>query len=159
MGCCFASNKIHHENENIPVKIEIVDNKKVEKQEFHWGYKDGIGPENWSKFYPNASCSHQSPIEIITYDADYSQVLEENNLIVNYPRDCFKTIQNNGHTFVVSGSNLGKLSGGPLKNATYSLLSFHMHWGDHDQEGGSEHILDGRAFSAEVIMINYLFKI
>ena len=27
MGCCFASNKIHHENENMPVKIEIVDNK------------------------------------------------------------------------------------------------------------------------------------
>jgi len=150
MGCCFASNKIHQEI--VPVKQEISENKKIEKQEFHWGYEDATGPAHWSKYFPNASCSHQSPIEIITYDCDFSQVLEENNLIINYPRHCFTNIQNNGHTFVVSGSNLGKLSGGPLKNLTFSLLSWHMHWGSKNEEG-SEHIIDGKAYSAEVIKI------
>jgi hypothetical protein len=40
------------------------------------------------------------------------------------------------------------LRGGPLEDE-YELLQFHAHWGA-DNEHGSEHTVDGRAFAAEV---------
>lgn len=47
------------------------------------------------------------------------------------------------------------VTGGPVKNE-YNFLQFHMHWGDI-LERGSEHLLDGKAFSAEV-RINIYFS-
>ncbi len=41
-----------------------------------------------------------------------------------------------------------EIIGGPVNDA-YRFLQFHMHWGD-DVHRGSEHLLDGMAFSAEV---------
>ncbi len=44
------------------------------------------------------------------------------------------------------------LSGGPL-DSEYELLQFHAHWGSSNDHG-SEHTVDGRAFAAEVKIIN-----
>jgi carbonic anhydrase len=43
------------------------------------------------------------------------------------------------------------LEGGPLKNK-YVLEQFHCHWGPEDSVG-SEHLVDGKSYAAEVNMI------
>ena len=47
--------------------------------------------------------------------------------------------------------------GGPVNDA-YRFLQFHMHWGD-DVHRGSEHLLDGMAFSAEVLYTDNFFTL
>lgn len=42
------------------------------------------------------------------------------------------------------------ITGGPL-NHHYKLIQFHAHWGK-DCHCGSEHIIDGKHYSAEVII-------
>ena len=42
-----------------------------------------------------------------------------------------------------------EVKGGPTKH-DYNFLQFHMHWGE-TCERGSEHLIDGEAYSAEVI--------
>jgi hypothetical protein len=51
--------------------------------------------------------------------------------------------------FIKERLNFSGLSGGPL-TGEYELLQFHAHWGA-DNDHGSEHPVDGRAFAAEVI--------
>jgi hypothetical protein len=51
--------------------------------------------------------------------------------------------------FIKERLNFSGLSGGPL-TGEYELLQFHAHWGA-DNDHGSEHTVDGRAFAAEVI--------
>ncbi len=85
----------------------------------------------------------------MSLEAEFDPNLEENTLMINYTQDCFKKIQNNGRTFVVTGDACGKVSGGPIRNLTYSFLQFHMHWGRNDSEG-SEHLIDGKPYAAEV---------
>ncbi len=45
--------------------------------------------------------------------------------------------------FIIQG-----VSGGPV-SYQFNFLQFHMHWGDQ-LDKGSEHLLDGKPFSAEV---------
>ena len=40
------------------------------------------------------------------------------------------------------------MCGGPVSNS-YNFLQFHMHWGD-SIERGSEHLVDGHPYAAEV---------
>lgn len=51
-------------------------------------------------------------------------------------------------TLLMYNSLKTEVSGGPVDHC-YNFLQFHMHWGD-SIERGSEHLLDGKAFSAEV---------
>ena len=44
------------------------------------------------------------------------------------------------------------LKGGPLPES-YRLRQFHFHWGSTD-DCGSEHLVDGAPFSAEVMQLN-----
>ena len=50
-------------------------------------------------------------------------------------------IQNNKFKIVVKG--------GPAKHE-YKFLQFHMHWGD-ELDMGSEHLINGHPFAAEVL--------
>lgn len=55
--------------------------------------------------------------------------------------------------------NESRVRGGPVKNE-YSFLQFHMHWGD-STEAGSEHLLNGKPYAAEMHFVNWnheLFK-
>lgn len=45
------------------------------------------------------------------------------------------------------------VAGGPTHNE-HNFLQFHMHWGD-TSERGSEHLIDGKAFSAELHFVNW----
>lgn len=85
---------------------------------------------------------------------------------------------NGGHTFVVNGpspNSLGKYKRDTLKQKkkvlleynsrfilvsgcclanSYQFAQFHMHWGATDADG-SEHLIDGRSYSAEVKLIQH----
>ena len=43
--------------------------------------------------------------------------------------------------------------GGPLQNE-YKIENFHFHWGS-DNSCGSEHLLEGKSFAAEVHVVHY----
>ena len=47
------------------------------------------------------------------------------------------------------------LEGGPLKD-TYQLEQYHCHWGVNDSVG-SEHLVDGQSYAAEVTYSYFLF--
>ena len=61
-------------------------------------------------------------------------------------------LKNNGHTIVFNPTNKLAL----LKNhrGTYNLQQFHFHWGRHAGEG-SEHILHGRQYDAEIHFVHH----
>lgn len=42
-----------------------------------------------------------------------------------------------------------EVSGGPLNEDNYKFAQFHMHWGVDDTKG-SEHLVDGQSYPAEV---------
>ena len=48
------------------------------------------------------------------------------------------------------------MSGGPLEGE-YQLAQFHAHWGGENARG-SEHTVDGKAFSAELHLVHYNTK-
>ena len=62
------------------------------------------------------------------------------------------TLTNNGHapTLTIS-KQLGtaKLTGGPLGKSVYKLEQLHFHFGCENNKG-SEHTVDGQAYSGEV---------
>jgi len=41
------------------------------------------------------------------------------------------------------------ITGGPCRGFTYRLAQVEIHWGETDK-AGSEHLIDGRAYAAEV---------
>lgn len=55
---------------------------------------------------------------------------------------------------VVPSDRCAALVGGPLHDEEYVFWQMHMHWGSSDQ-WGSEHLLDGHAFSAELHIVHY----
>ena len=96
---------------------------------------------------------YQSPINIETKKAIYDPNLAKYPLKVNYnDQSCFQ-IKNTGHTFQVDGyaNNKSGVFSGPVKY-DYNFLQFHMHWGDTPADG-SEHMIDGKSYAAEVIII------
>jgi carbonic anhydrase len=46
------------------------------------------------------------------------------------------------------------VTGGPVKG-DYHFLQFHMHWGYGSKDKGSEHLIDGRAYAAELHFVNW----
>lgn len=50
------------------------------------------------------------------------------------------------------------LTGGPLMDDVYKLEQYHCHWGCSDSRG-SEHTVDGQAFSGEVSYIRYVLEL
>lgn len=68
------------------------------------------------------------------------------------------SVSNNGHTFVLRMNFAEKvlLEGGPLKGS-YVVESIHWHWGNTD-DAGSEHVMDGKRYSAEMHIVAYNMK-
>lgn len=68
--------------------------------------------------------------------------------------------QNNGHAFVIKFTYAdgmpARFLGGSLKTP-YIIDNIHWHWGDNDQQG-SEHTINGRAYSAEAHVVSYNSK-
>ncbi|XP_073535633.1 carbonic anhydrase 1-like [Phyllobates terribilis] len=119
-----------------------------------WGYDVHNGPDHWHKVYPIAQGNFQSPIDIRSKEAKFDASLK--SLSINYSPASIKSIINIGHSFHVISEDTADISvvkGGPL-NANYRLNQFHFHWGPTN-DFGSEHTVDGKAYSAELHLVHW----
>ncbi|XP_033116213.1 carbonic anhydrase 14-like isoform X2 [Anneissia japonica] len=105
--------------------------------------------------YPESDCGgrSQSPIEFSSMDTEYRSFdpLVLTNLVpVN---EVQMYLENNGHTLMVHLNGSEEISGADLGN-TYIAEQFHFHWGSDDSVG-SEHLIDGRQYPAELHIVHY----
>ena len=106
------------------------------------------GPATW----PGAckTGKRQSPININSSEAVYDKALGEfdlKNYDTKLPLNF--TVSNNGHGMLVSlAGGVYFVSGGGLVGS-YKTVLFHLHWGP-DEDKGSEHVVNGKAYPAEV---------
>ncbi|KAJ3607386.1 hypothetical protein NHX12_024437 [Muraenolepis orangiensis] len=111
-------------------------------------------PDQWSQI-PGAFCGghRQSPVDIDSSSAVTEPKLH-NFIFTNFTaRHALTTLENNGHT--VKGKVVDsqvEVSGGGL-SGSYSVLQFHLHWGDTVEHPGSEHTLDGQRYPMEMHIV------
>ncbi|KAJ8302664.1 hypothetical protein KUTeg_019060, partial [Tegillarca granosa] len=112
------------------------------------------GLTDWSKNFPEANGQHQSPINLISDNAEYDPTLSERPLLINYSTSRETDILNDGQTVIVYPKYRGVVSGGPLVDGhQYELAEIRFHWGRLSTKG-SEHKCNGKAFPME----NYFKK-
>ncbi|XP_063306414.1 carbonic anhydrase 13-like [Pelobates fuscus] len=98
--------------------------------------------------------SHQSPINICTKKVQHDPFLKP--IKIQYDPKTTRKIVNKGHCFNVEfddATDMSVLSDGPL-TGNYRLLQFHFHWGSTD-ETGSEHVIDGKVYPAEMHIVHW----
>jgi len=129
-----------------------------------WSYPEDGG--HW-----DANCVAQaagSPINLdytyrnfhfgyLDYFEDYSNAVFQFN---GYDMERNWQMSDNGHsiTFTVADEDHVdtdmQVHGGHLERP-YNFHSFHMHWGNRDLEGGSEHTVNGKHYFAELHLVHY----
>ncbi|KAL8610386.1 hypothetical protein ACOMHN_041200 [Nucella lapillus] len=122
-----------------------------------WSYDEehGFGPNVWATEYPNADGSRQSPVDIETARTLFSSRLCDPPLHISYGPEKDVKLRNNGHTVKAECPNQkSTLTGGPLSDTVYRLAQLHFHWGAEDDRG-SEHTVDGQAYSAEIHFVHW----
>lgn len=114
-----------------------------------WDYEGERGPANWGGLTlkdktNDCGATHQSPIDIVSGQADGAE-----SLTLNYqPRNLIT--HNTGHTVQAEAGPEGPAGGFiELGGQRYSLQQFHYH-------APSEHTLDGRQFDAELHFVHKL---
>ncbi|XP_036603792.1 carbonic anhydrase 2-like [Trichosurus vulpecula] len=124
----------------------------------HWEYDPDMNrPEFWYKTFPIACGKQQSPLEIQYCKMQYDSALKPLKLC--YDPSTAKRIISNGQAFIVEfddSTDRAVLCGGPLIG-NYRFLQFHFHWGSSGIQG-SEHILDGKQYAAELHLIHWNTK-
>ncbi|CRL05828.1 CLUMA_CG018855, isoform A [Clunio marinus] len=144
-------NKYNTKHPNI---LEKGDESNIEN--FSYDYSDPFGPRNWGRLSRNCDGNRQSPINLplgilksrigkpLTF-SDFSTTPKSIKVI------------NDGHSVKVEfnfpGNDEATISGGPLVGK-YKIDNVHWHWGEKDN-CGSEHLLNGRRFSAELHIVTY----
>ncbi|KAB5586552.1 hypothetical protein PHYPO_G00003010 [Pangasianodon hypophthalmus] len=119
-----------------------------------WGYGADDGPDTWHEKFPIANGPRQSPIDIVTGEAQYDPELRP--LILRYDPSVSMDIINSGHSVQVTfadDEDTSTLTGGPI-TGTYRLKQFHFHWGSSDDKG-SEHTVDGKLYPAELHLVHW----
>ncbi|XP_062917862.1 carbonic anhydrase 13-like [Mobula hypostoma] len=120
-----------------------------------WGYGPDNGPSRWAEIFPVAKEGiRQSPIDIKNAETKYDPSLKP--LSLNYDPSGAKSLVNSGISVQVDfddSKDQSVLSGGPI-SGKYRLRQFHLHWGACD-ERGSEHIIDGKPYSAELHLVHW----
>ncbi|XP_060777341.1 carbonic anhydrase 2-like [Neoarius graeffei] len=119
-----------------------------------WGYGAHNGPHTWHEKFPIANGPRQSPIDIVTGEAQYDPELKP--LTLHYDPSVSLDIINNGHSCQVTfadDEDTATLTGGPI-TGTYRLKQFHFHWGSSDDKG-SEHTVDGKMYPAELHLVHW----
>ena len=128
------------------------------------------GPDVWPHLeqFPSCAGEFQSPIDIISEEAIYDEILRPFNFSSLNKLITWNTT-NNGHTgslisiCCIFFYFLRLVLFYPLKYKspdeiefdndgvieTISLVQFHFHWGQNDFQG-SEHYIDGKKYSGEV---------
>lgn len=101
----------------------------------------------------------QSPIAIMSINPAYE--LQNKPLIIEYPATVENLrLNNTGFSWEVKIpyqiSMTTALYGAHLNQTyRYRLDQFHCHWGDERGNGGSEHTVDNRSYSAELHFVHY----
>ena len=116
----------------------------IKKSIFHFI----LGPGNWAGVCSTGK--RQSPIDIKSSETTHDTGLGSFTL-KNYDRKLNKTFtgSNNGHSLGMSfPEGVYNVSGGGLKDV-YTTAQFHFHYGPNNTVG-SEHIVDGEHYAAEV---------
>lgn len=112
------------------------------------------GPAIWLNEPPAAKGLHQSPVNITPSDVIYDADLSRCPLSIHYDAASCKTLLNNGHTLqAVVDAQDTSLEGGPYVHK-YRAAEFHFHWGRTSEEG-TEHLVDGKAYSAELHIVHW----
>jgi carbonic anhydrase len=115
-----------------------------------WSYDGPTGPQYWGTLTPDyAQCSsggRQSPIDIIEFRTSRRFL---GDLKFTYPTNASGTLWNNGHTIEFhSETNLwSHISGGPLYEDQYHIVSMHLH-------APSEHQLNGKYYPLELHIVH-----
>ncbi|XP_063780124.1 carbonic anhydrase 13-like isoform X2 [Pseudophryne corroboree] len=103
----------------------------------------------------NEQCRpRQSPININTKKVKYDSALKP--LYIYYDPKTSRRLVNVGHCFNVEFEDThdtSVLSDGPL-TGYYRLRQFHFHWGSTDRHG-SEHVVDGKTYPAELHIVHW----
>ena len=130
------------------------------KQHRHYTYKPST--HEWPSIYPVANGKRQSPINLALNDPDitvpaapYTPELT----LDKYSSSDITSVENTGITVMFHAhENATVITGGPIDASLgYRLLQFHFHWGSHSH-CGSEHLLNGRQFSAELHLVHFNTK-
>lgn len=112
------------------------------------------GPQHWADKHLKYQPGHrQSPIDILTDRVSSDPKLWRNPLKWSYPRRT-AGLENTGYLWkAVLPADGSFLRGGPL-NDDYELEQFHCHWGS-DNSAGSEHLVDGESYAAEIHFVHF----
>ena len=107
----------------------------------------------WANF-PGSFCGtgrRQSPINIATADVRESNTLFRNLMFNGYDGMVDGSLANTGHNVQFNPST----TGASVMNheGTYNLLQFHLHWGE-GQRDGSEHLVNGTQYAAEIHFVH-----
>ncbi|XP_042331827.1 carbonic anhydrase 4-like [Sceloporus undulatus] len=117
-----------------------------------WCYdKPSCGPKMWS-YLGNCSGEKQSPINIVTKKTISDDCLGPINFVGYEDRKRPQLLKNTGHYPEVEMKKGATISG-PGLPATYSLKSFHLHWGTYNLRG-SEHAIDGLHQAMELHIVH-----
>jgi len=119
-----------------------------------WGYKSENGPGHWHKEFPIANGCRQSPIDIVTAEAEEEALPP---VKCYYPDVGGMTITNTGSSWKMDlQAEDSHLSGAALED-TYQALQMHAHWGSCRGKG-SEHTLNGVEYDAEFHIVHFNTK-
>lgn len=128
----------------------------------HWRFQHSYAEKHsncarhplWTGPVSSPGGTQQSPINIQWTDSVYDPKLAP--LRVSYDAASCRYLWNTGYFFQVEFDDSCEesgISGGPLGNH-YRLKQFHFHWGATD-EWGSEHMVDGHAYPAELHLVHW----
>ncbi|KAH0626356.1 hypothetical protein JD844_001294, partial [Phrynosoma platyrhinos] len=109
------------------------------------------GPNTW-RFLGNCNGKKQSPINILTKKTISDDCLGQINFFGYEDRKRPQLLKNTGHYPEVEMKKGATISG-PGLPATYSLKSFHFHWGTYNHRG-SEHAIDGLHYAMELHIVH-----
>ncbi|PFX25452.1 Carbonic anhydrase 2 [Stylophora pistillata] len=116
------------------------------------------GPNDWGKVSKHCDESAQSPINIEKSSLKNDGSLRKLRFL---PEDwygrVYGVLENNGHAPTLEidkPRGTSTLTGGPLGNSVYKLQQMHIHFGCENNKG-SEHTVNGRAFAGELHLVHY----
>lgn len=111
------------------------------------------GPPDWHKGWDDCGHDRQSPVHIRTRKVVHKSYPTLKITFDNPGGLVTGTLENTGHSPTLNiekSQGTAKITGGPLGDTTYILNQFHVHFGCKNNRG-SEHFLNGKQFSGQVM--------
>lgn len=123
-----------------------------------WGYGE-LGAD-WEG--DHCLGKHQSPIDIVTTEADLKPAASFKYTTGHYGMERKWISKSNGHTVVFEptadeSNPMPFIESAALIEGKYQLAQFHFHWGS-SSGGGSEHTIDDKRYFSELHLVHYNTK-